>query len=483
MPATPSEPTAVFFAHMSCQPSPASGSAPPALKRELGLRDLTLFAVACITSARWIPIAAHAGPGSITLWILAAVLFMAPLTIAVAALVAKYPAAGGLYLWTREDFGPWPGFLCFWAYWVGIAFLFPSAALLYVRAGFSVFGQGFALLGDHRFYLLAATLAIIWIALGSNLMGMKVGKWIENLGGLATWAIALLLVVVASLVWARRGAATPMHMLPKWSWGTVNFWAAIAYAMSGMEGPGMMAGEIREPKRTMRRAGWIASAIATAFYLSATISFLVVLSPAEITEVNGFGEVGNRAGLLLHAPWLAPLLALLVVASGLGLIGGLGTATSRMPFVAGVDHLLPTAFGRVHPRWGTPYVSILALGVASTSLLIVYQLGDSVRVAYDELVSMMVIAGFLPYLYVFASAWKVGKRLSAMSGAAITGLALVCSAVPPAEAVHAWSFEAKLAAGTLGMVATAWLIYRRGGIRDRGPRPQEVRRPELGRGD
>jgi len=55
----------------------------PALKRELGLRDLTLFAVTCIISARWIPIAAHAGPGSVTLWFLAAVLFMVPLTVAV----------------------------------------------------------------------------------------------------------------------------------------------------------------------------------------------------------------------------------------------------------------------------------------------------------------------------------------------------------------------------------------------------------------
>ena len=133
--------------------------AQPGLKRELGLRDVTLFAVACITSARWIPIAAHAGPGSVTLWILAATLFMVPLTMAVAALVAKYPGAGGLYLWTRRDFGPWLGFLCFWVYWVGIAFLFPSAALLYVRAGFAMFGHSFAQLGENRFYLLAASFA------------------------------------------------------------------------------------------------------------------------------------------------------------------------------------------------------------------------------------------------------------------------------------------------------------------------------------
>ncbi|HXZ19805.1 MAG TPA: APC family permease [Candidatus Acidoferrales bacterium] len=433
----------------------------PALHRELGLRDLTLFAITCITSARWIPIAAHAGPGSITLWILAAVFFMAPLTVAVAALVAKYPGPGGLYLWTRQDYGPWAGFLSFWVYWIGTAFLFPSAALLYVRVGFSMFGTSFARLGDNRFCLLAATLAMIWIALGSNLIGMKVGKWTENLGGLATWAVGVVLVVVAWMVWTRRGSATPMHLAPKWSWGTVNFWAAIAYAMSGMEGPGMMAAEIRDPERTMRHAGWIASAFTTLFYVSATIAFLVVLSPAKISELNGYAEVGDSAGMLLRAPWLSPLIALLVVVGGLGLIGGLGAATSRMPFAAGVDRLLPPAFGKIHPRWGTPYISILALGIVSSSLLIAYQLGDSVRVAYDELVSLMVIGGFLPYLYIFGSAWKAGRRVSALSGGSMTALALFCSVVPPAEVTNRWLFEGKLAAGTLAMVGSAWLVYRR----------------------
>jgi amino acid transporter len=438
-----------------------SAPAKPALKRELGLRDLALFAIVCIVSARWIPIAAHAGPGSVTLWILAAIFFMAPLTVAVAALVAKYPGAGGLYLWTRQDFGAWHGFLSFWVYWIGIAFLFPTAALLYVRVGFSMFGPVFARLGDNRFYLLAATVALIWIALGSNLIGLKVGKWTENIGALATWAVGLLLVAVAWMVWMRRGSATPIHIVPRWSWGTVNFWAAIAYAMSGMENPGMMAGEVRDPERTMRRAGWIAAGFAAAFYVSATIAFLVVLPPERISELNGFAEVGDSAGLLLGAAWLSPLIALLVLASGVGFVGGIGASTSRMPFAAGVDHLLPAAFGRVHPRWGTPYVSILALGLVATFLLVVYQLGDSMRAAYDELVSLMVITGFLPYLYIFGSAWKAGKRLSAASGGAMTALALFCSVVPPAEITNVWLFEGKLAAGTLAVVASAWLVYRR----------------------
>jgi amino acid transporter len=66
------------------------------------------------------------------LWVLAALLFLIPLAIATATLTAKHPQAGGLYIWTRSDFGPWHGFLAFWVYWMGIAVWFPSAAMFYV---------------------------------------------------------------------------------------------------------------------------------------------------------------------------------------------------------------------------------------------------------------------------------------------------------------------------------------------------------------
>ena len=436
----------------------------PELKRELRLCDLTLFAICCITSARWIPIAAHAGPGSIVLWLLAAAFFVAPLTVAVAALVAKYPGAGGLYLWTREDFGPWNGFLSFWLYWVGIAFLFPTAALLYTKIGFALLGPKYVHLGDSRFCLLAATLTLVWVGMGSNIFGLRVGKWTENIGAAATWGVGVLLAVIAKMVWVRRGSATPLHILPHWSWGTVNFWAAIAYATSGMEGPGMMAAEMHDPERTMRRAGWIASAFATVFYVSATTSLLVVLPPENISELNGFIDVGNSAGQLLGALWISPVIALLVFATGVGFVGGLGTATSRLPFAAGIDGLLPRAFGKIHRRWGTPWVSTLALGLVATFLLAIYQVGDSLRAAYDELVSMMVITGFIPYLYIFGSAWKTGRRLSSACGILVTTLALLCSVVPPSEIANFYLFEGKLALGTLGVIGSAWFLYRRGRI-------------------
>lgn len=427
----------------------------------MGLRDVTLFAIACIVGARWIPAAAHAGPGSVMLWLLAALFFVVPLAIAVATLMAKYPGAGGLYLWTRGDFGPWHGFLAFWVYWMGLAVWFPSATMFYMSVAFTTLGPSYAHLANERLPLLALSIVAIWLALGSNLIGMKVGKWTENLGGASAWVLGAVLVSVAWLVWSRRGSATPMHFMPQWNWGTVSFWSTIAYGMSGLELAGLMGAEMHHPESTMRRAGWIASAFATVFYGAATIAMLVLLRPEKISELNGYSDIANTAGSALGVFWLAPLIAVLVLAGGMGQIGGIGTAISRLPFAAGVDGLLPKAFARVHPRWGTPHYSILALGLVASFLLIVMQVGDSMRAAYDSLVSLMVITGFLPYLYIFGSAWKAGKRWSALSGWAITILAILCSVVPTADIANVWLFECKLAAGTIAAIGTAWLVYRR----------------------
>jgi amino acid transporter len=431
------------------------------LKRELGLRDITLLAITCIVGTRWIPAAAHAGPGSVTLWFLAAILFMVPLAIAVAALAVKYPGTGGLYLWARNDFGRFHGFLCFAVYWIGLAIWFPSAAMFYMGAGIYAVNPA---LGENRPFLLAIALAAIWIALGTNLVGVKIGKWTQNIGGASSWVIGGLLAMLAIWLGARRGSATPIHIAPTWNWDTVGFWATIAYALSGLEMAGLMGGEIRDPERNLPRAGWIASIFAAVFYSVATIAMLVILRPDQISEMNGYGQIAATVSHESGLGWLAPVLAVLVMASAVGQFGGIGTTISRLPFAVGVDRLLPAAFARVHPRWGTPYIALLLLGVIASALLIAMQVGDTMRAAYQSLVSLMVIVGFLPYVYIFGSAWKAGRRISAVSGWAITLLAIVCSVVPTSDVTNVWLFETKIWLGTIAVVLVSWYLYRRNAV-------------------
>jgi amino acid transporter len=238
------------------------------------------------------------------LWLLGSVFLVAPLAVAVGTLTVKYPSAGGLYIWTRNDFGPWHGFLCFWCYWIQMALWFPSAAMFYMSAAAYTFGPKYAHLADSRIYVVAASLAAIWVALGTNIAGVNIGKWTENVGGAASWVLAVVLITVAAIVWNRQGSATPLHFAPEWNWGTVNLWGVIAFAMSGLELIGLMGGEMRNPRRDVPRAGWIASAFTVVFYSTTTLALLVLLRPEKISELNGLAEGAGVAGNVLSAPWI-----------------------------------------------------------------------------------------------------------------------------------------------------------------------------------
>jgi amino acid transporter len=442
-------------------PEESAVSPPTRLRRELGLRDLTLFAIAFIVGPRWIAIAAHAGPGSVLLWVAAAVFLGIPLGIAVSALVVKYPGAGGVYLWAREDFGPWHGFLAFWTYWLAIALTLPTSAMFSMSMSAYTLGPAYAHLADSATYVVLASLGTIWIALAANIAGMNIGKWVENAGGITTWILGALVVIVAAMVWMRQGSATTFTLTPAWIWETLSFFGGIAYGLSGMEVLGMMGAEIRSPERTVAPAAWLGTGFSAVFYIATTLGLLVLLRPEAIEPLHGLADGVQVAAGMFSLPWLTPLIAVTVLVNQIGGCGAMGSSVSRMPYAAGVDALLPAAFGRIHPRWRTPHFSILVFGAVTTLLLVVIQLGDTLRAGYQSLVSLMVITGFFPYVYMFASAWKCGKRISAVSGFAVTALAMASSVVPSADITNVWLFEAKLAAGTLLTVASAWLLYRR----------------------
>jgi amino acid transporter len=336
---------------------------------------------------------------------------------------------------------------------MGIVIWFPGAAMFYVSA------MGLPALHD-RTWLVVVALAAIWIGLIANIFGVESGQRIADTGAASSWTIALLFIVAAFIFLRHHPAATPFHVLPDPSWDTVSFWSAIAYALSGMELVGMMGAEIRDPKRSIVRAAWVSSLASVTFYSAATAAVLVILPAGKISELDGLAQAGQATAAALGFSWLAPVVALLVLGSAIGQFGGIGSSVSRLPFAAGVDGLLPAAFGRTHPRWKTPHVSILTLGVLASFLLIAMQFGDTARASYDTIVSLMVVVGFLPYLWMFGSAWKEGHRFAAMLGGSVTLIAIVAGVIPPGGVTHIWIFESKIALGTAGTIGAGWLIYR-----------------------
>jgi hypothetical protein len=100
---------------------------------------------------------------------------------------------------------------------VSIAFWFPGAAMLYASVGIYALGPNYADVADDRICVLGVSLAAIWVALGTNLVGLQTGKWTENFGAVCGVLLWVLMCAIALLVWSRHGTATPIQILPAWN--------------------------------------------------------------------------------------------------------------------------------------------------------------------------------------------------------------------------------------------------------------------------
>ncbi len=432
-----------------------------ALRRELRLRDLVFFDICAIISLRWVAAAAHAGPGSFVLWIVAALFFFLPSAIVISSLSRRFPEEGGMYIWTKRAFGDRHAFLCGWFYFISTVLYLPSlllAGLSMAAYAFGGLGQRFA---DDRTFALSVTLAVLWGAFAANFFGMKVAKWISALGGSSTFVIGGVLGVLAIGAGLRYGIATKFDLLPKANFSTINFWSQIAFAFVGLELAPIVSAEIRNPVRDLPRAAVISGVISAVFYMSMTAALLALLTPENISPMTGLAQAGAAIAQKLGAPVISILLATLI---GLALAGQLDTwiaGNTRMPYAIGLDRYLPAAFGRTHPRWGTPYVSLGVQAVAATLFLLMAQLGETVRAAYQIMVDMMLIVTFVPFVYIFAAGFKFANRVAAVSGMAVTLIAIALSAIPPPESASTIVFELKVVGGSLFFAVLGWLVFKR----------------------
>ena len=375
-------------------------------KRTLGLRDLILFYVVTGISLRWIASAAAAGPSSIIIWIGAWFAFYLPLTLSVTELTSRYPNEGGLYVWTKHAFGDFSGFMCAWMYWTCNLPYF--ASVLYFAAGNALYMGGSRWLGLTKsplFFVVFASLALGIITF-MHIVGLDVGKWLNNIGAVGMWAPIAMVMGLGVLAWWRFGSATSftrVSLTPATRLTDIVFWSILAFAFAGSEAASFMAEEIKDPRRTMPRALLIGGAFVTIGYIGGTVCVLLALPSSQVNGLEGIMQAiavtGQRFGWLA----LVPFAALLITLSNLGAAGAFLAATARLPFVAGIDRYLPAAFGRLHPRWGTPHVALLTQTVFALVFVFLGQAGTSVKGAYDVMVSLGVITYFIPFQFLFAA--------------------------------------------------------------------------------
>jgi glutamate:GABA antiporter len=448
-------------------------------KRVMGFRDLVLFYVVTGISLRWIATAAAAGPSSIVIWVGAWVVFYTPLALSVIELSSRYPNEGGLYVWSKRAFGDFSGFMSAWTYWTSNLPYFP--AVLYFAASNALFIHQAAwghLSSNATFYIIFSLLTLT-VATILNLVGLDVGKWLHNVGALAMWIPAIILVVMGAVAWHRFGPATSFtvhSMTPSFHFQDIIFWSLLTFAFGGCETASLMGEEIKNPRRTVPWGLFIAGLTVALCYILGTVGVLAALPASEVSNLQGLMQAISRTASRLGFASVIPVAAFLISLSNIGAAGAYLAAVARLPFVAGIDRFLPKAFGSLHPRWKTPWVALLVQFVIGVLFIFLGQAGTSVKGAYDVMASMTVIVYFIPYLFVFAAMIKLqgepagpevirvpgGKRLAiplAVLGFTTTTLTILFSCVPQADDPNKLLAVLKVVGGSVVLVAIGAGIY------------------------
>lgn len=436
-----------------------------ALKKELGLRDLVLTQIVFVVGGSWVGTAAKLGPSHLAYWLLALLLFYVPQAAVVIYLNKQMPLEGGLYQWAKFGFNKFAGFMVAWNLWL-LAICVMAAIGLVVTTNLSyAIGESAAWMPANRWFVSMISVVLIIAMVIVSVRGLALGKWVHNAGGMImilTYAALIILPFIS----VARGDLKQYHPLtlaaPDMGIFGINIFSKLAVgALAGFEFVAILAGETRAPARNIGRSVLVAAPIIALMFILGTSSVLVfssdpnkidLIGPVPQTLSIGFRSFG-AAGVIVSVA------ILLLAARAIAVMSIYFAGTSRLPMVAGWDHLLPGWFSRLHKRWKTPVNSIVFVGAitlifALASLIGVgpqeaFQLADNAAGVFYGIAYLVMFAIPIVGLHQVRAGAPLWLRISAISGFLVTLVYIVFSTFPIVDVVNPYWFAAKIIGVTL----------------------------------
>ena len=452
----------------------------PHLRRVLRRWDLVLLFVVAVFNLNVVPSIAANGGVTVWLWIISLLLFFWPQGIAVIELAHRFPGEGGVYLWAKEVFGDFHGFLSGWCYWTNNMMYVPTIMLYFVGVSVFVLGTRHQALADNKVFALSASIVLLTILVVLNVIGLGVGKWINNVGAIGTFFAAAVLIGLGAFIWLRFGTtvtATDFH-IPVNPRFVLNSFGVICFGLVGLELASVMGDEIENPARILPGAVAWGGVLSGLLYIGATLTLLIAVSKQDISVLQGIVQAVSHMAGRVGASWIVAPFAFLLSLS----IAGIGSAwlagSARIPFVAGLDSYMPAWLGRVHPKFSTPYAALIVHASVSMILVVVNFTSAGVQETFQKLLSLAVVLQLVPFLYTFGALLKISADASfhkgqygrgtlvfaGASGLVTTSLGIALAFFPAAQITSLLSYEVWMFGGTLlfvGLAAFFFFVYGR----------------------
>ena len=451
----------------------------PALRKELGLRDLALAQVLCVVGSSWVGIAAKTGRAEAAFWVGSMALFYVPLAVVVIWLNRLMPLEGGLYQWAKQGFGEMAGFLTAWNLWV-YAIVSTGAIVFVIPTDLSyMLGPSGAWIPASKLATLALTGAVMAAIAMVAIHGLDIGKWLHNIG--AIMILAAYAILLALPLWARaRGRIAHYDPVPwappRFDWFSVAIFGQMTVgALSGFEYVAIMAGETRSAARTIGQSVMISAPVICLMFILGTSSVLTFLGGQPVNVIGPIPQTlraaaGNSAAANQAAPFAIALLMARAIAAASLLLTGL----TRLPMTAGWDHLVPAWFARLDPRRRTPVNSILFVTAVVMAVILLSMLGVHEQEASQLLTNASIVHYAIAYAALFAipvfgarrltqqlPAWL---RIASVAGLGASLTSLFISVYPVVDVVSRMGYALKIG-GVVAITNVAGVALYRAGRR------------------
>jgi amino acid transporter len=461
------------------------------LRKVLGLRDLIPMQILIVVSSSWTGTAALQSGTQVSFWLLGAVLLFLPVAAVVQYCVQIWPYEGGVYQWTRHAFGPFAGFLSAWNLGAWVLLVVSSMGVTTASGISYALGPSTAWIAENRAVIYALNVGIFGLILVVCVVGLRVGRWVSHFGTGATLFVAVLLIALllvhphATLGQPHVSPQPPFSLrFPILTLVSLNLFSKIAFnGFTALEQVAVFAGETRNAARSILRSAWIAAPIIALIYILMTGSILTYTRADQVDLVNPIAQVLSTAfgagistgginwGLLLSRSAILALTMAFIAQTTVYM-----AETSRLPLVAGWDHIIPTWFTRLHPRYGTPTRSLVVIVLTAVAFSFLASSGAGANEAFQLIATSSFICYGINYLLMFAVPLLVGTRLSlrpdlrpsmllrvaCICGASVTVLSMIFNLVPIIDVAQPWVFAMKVGFTVLGINLIGAAIYWRG---------------------
>lgn len=341
-------------------------------------------------------------------------------------LTKRIPSSdGGLYAYSRHEFGDFAGYLTAWCYWItawaGNAAIV-SSWVLYVESLFSIAhpsawtNLGIALLG-------------LWIPAAVNLVGVKQMAWFQNVSVVLKF-LPLLVVGVVGWFFIKADNFGPFNASGGSLYSAVGIAAGVAlFSFIGVECASIAAARVKNPRVNVGRASVLGTAASGLLYIAASAVVMGLVSHHTLAG-NGAPFVDAFQTMFGHVTWVGKLVAGTAVVSGIGALNGWTLVTAEMPRAAAEDGLFLPQFAKTF-RDGTPWFGILVSTAVASLLMAFAYSGNTGLKVFTYLVDLSVVTVAIPYLFSACAqlAYLVSRRRKVNGWALARNLAIASTSV------------------------------------------------------